>query len=186
MSTLSRRTFSLSAMGLLSGGLLAACGTESNEIEPTMTRVTAPGAPPTAAPTVAGASPEASPAASASTPVPPSDGAPLPPGGGAASPPAVTGVESLPTSVSIAYLDTFKFDPAEVTITAGTDVTLNFTNTGVAQHGYKIDDPLVESKIINGGETDSVVVNVPAGTYESYCPVPGHKELGMVGKLIAQ
>jgi len=185
MSTLSRRTFSLSAVGLLSGGLLAACGTESDEVEPTMTRVTAEGAPPTAAPTVAGASPAASPAASASTPVPPSDGGAQPDGGGADAPPAVTGVESLPTTVSITYVD-FAFEPKDITVAAGQDVTLNFQNAGAAQHAYKIDDPLVESATINGGETDSITINVPAGTYESYCPVPGHKDLGMVGTLTAQ
>ena len=185
MSTLSRRTFSLSAVGLLSGGLLAACGTESDEVEPTMTRVTAPGAPPTAAPTVAGASPAASPAASASSPVPPSDGGAQPDGGGSDEPPAVTGVDSQPTTVSIAYKD-FVFEPAEFTVAAGTDVTLSFENAGTAQHAFKIDDPNYESKIINGGETDSLVVNLPAGTYDYYCPVPGHKELGMVGKVTAQ
>ena len=185
MSTLSRRTFSLSAVGLLSGGLLAACGTESDEVEPTMTRVTAPGAPPTAAPTVAGASPAASPAASASSPVPPSDGGAQPDGGGTDEPPAVTGVESLPTSVTINFVD-FAFEPKDVTIAAGQDVTFTFTNGGAAQHHYKIDDPAYESEILNAGESNSLVINVPAGTYESYCPVPGHKDLGMVGTLTAQ
>lgn len=185
MSTLTRRTFSLSAVGLLSGGLLAACGTESVEVEPTVTRVPAENAPPTAEPTVAGASPPASPAASASTPVPPGDGGPLPPGGGEASPPAVTGVEALPTSVSITYVD-FAFEPAEVSIAADTDVTFQFQNAGATQHAYKVDALEIGSKTINAGETDSIVVNAAAGTYESYCPVPGHKDLGMVGTLIVQ
>ena len=185
MSTLSRRTFSLSAMGLLSGGLLAACGTESEGEEPMVTRVTAPGAPPTITPLPPEAPPVGTPPSSASTPVAPSDDAPLPPGGGEASPPAVTGVESVPTTVSITYVD-FAFEPADITVAAGQDVTLNFQNAGAAQHAYKVDNPLIESRTINGGETDSITINVPAGTYESYCPVPGHKELGMVGKLIAQ
>jgi uncharacterized cupredoxin-like copper-binding protein len=66
------------------------------------------------------------------------------------------------------------------------DVTFNFTNQGALEHAFKIDDPLVESKIVPGGGTDSLVVNLPAGTYEFYCPVPGHKEAGMVGTLTVQ
>ena len=185
MSTLSRRTFSLSAVGLLSGGVLAACGSETGGEEATVTRVTVPGAPPTNTPLPPEGSPVGTPPSSASTPVSPSDGGVQPSGGGDASPPAVTGVDAAPTSVSITYLD-FAFEPIEITVAAGVDVTLSFENAGAAQHAYKVDDPALESKLINGGETDTLVINLPAGTYESYCPVPGHRELGMVGKLIAQ
>ena len=38
------------------------------------------------------------------------------------------------------------------------------------------------------GNTVSVerVINAPAGEYEFYCNIPGHKEAGMVGKLTVQ
>ena len=36
------------------------------------------------------------------------------------------------------------------------------------------------------GETQEIVVNAPAGTYEYYCNVPGHKQAGMVGTLTVE
>jgi len=198
MSTLSRRTFSLSAVGLLSGGLLSACGTESGGEEATVTRVTAPNAPPTgtAAPPAAspGASPVGSPGASPvgspgatpqGSPVTGTDGGVLPEGGGTAGAPDAAGSTGGASQVTITYVD-FAFEPKDVTVAAGVDVTLNFVNAGAAQHQYAIDDLGILSKLINAGETDQLVFNFPAGTYDSYCPVPGHRELGMVGRLIAQ
>ena len=35
-------------------------------------------------------------------------------------------------------------------------------------------------------ELGVAVINAPAGTYEYYCNVPGHKEAGMVGTLTSQ
>ena len=49
-----RRSLSVLAMALLLTGTLAACGTESQDVEPTVTRVDVAGAPPTRTPTVPG------------------------------------------------------------------------------------------------------------------------------------
>lgn len=78
------------------------------------------------------------------------------------------------------------FDPKELTITADTDVTVTIVNQGVLQHDFTIDELKVASKILNGGESDTVTINAPAGEYEYYCTIPGHREAGMVGKLIVQ
>lgn len=75
----------------------------------------------------------------------------------------------------------------EITIPADTDVTFQFVNQGHMQHDFKIDDPEVYSGMLNGGEeSEEMVVNLPAGEYEFYCTVPGHKEGGMVGTLIVE
>jgi uncharacterized cupredoxin-like copper-binding protein/mono/diheme cytochrome c family protein len=74
------------------------------------------------------------------------------------------------------------FDPKEVTIPANTDVTISLPNQGAAPHTFSI-DALKISVDLPPGETKSVVVNAPPGTYEYYCDVPGHKEAGMVGTL---
>jgi uncharacterized cupredoxin-like copper-binding protein len=39
---------------------------------------------------------------------------------------------------------------------------------------------------VSPGDTGSATINAPAGTYEYYCNVPGHREAGMVGTLTVQ
>ncbi len=81
------------------------------------------------------------------------------------------------------YGEDIKFDPKEFTIAANTDVKVTFTNKGVLQHNFSLDDPKVATKTINGGQSDTVTINAKPGTYQYYCSVPGHKEAGMVGTL---
>jgi uncharacterized cupredoxin-like copper-binding protein len=75
------------------------------------------------------------------------------------------------------------FEPKEVTIPADTDVTVNLPNEGAAPHNFSIDALGIDVDIAPGA-TEQVVINAPAGEYEFYCNVPGHKEAGMVGTLI--
>lgn len=62
-------------------------------------------------------------------------------------------------------------------------MTVALVNKGLSQHSFVIDELGVESPLYNGGESGSVTINAPAGEYEYYCSVPGHKEAGMVGTL---
>lgn len=78
------------------------------------------------------------------------------------------------------------FDPKELTIPANTDVKVTVTNKGVLQHDFTIDELKVATKLLNGGQSETVTINAKAGTYQYYCSVPGHKEAGMVGKLVAK
>ncbi len=75
------------------------------------------------------------------------------------------------------------FVPVELTIPANTDVPFQFINTGAAVHNFTIDDPAVFSGDLAAGATSDLVVNLPVGTYEYYCSIPGHAEAGMVGTL---
>ena len=75
------------------------------------------------------------------------------------------------------------FEPKEVTIPANTDVTVVLPNDGVTPHNFSIDELGIDVDIAPG-ETKETVINAPAGEYEYYCNVPGHKEAGMVGTLI--
>lgn len=77
------------------------------------------------------------------------------------------------------------FEPSALTIPAGTDVTLTLPNEGVTLHNFSI-DALGVSVDISAGATETVTLNAPAGTYEYYCNVPGHKPAGMVGTLTTQ
>jgi nitrite reductase (NO-forming) len=78
------------------------------------------------------------------------------------------------------------FEPTEVTIPANTDVTITLPNNGVAVHNFNIDELGVKSEDVPGGGSTTVTINAPAGTYEFYCSIPGHREAGMVGTLIVQ
>jgi plastocyanin len=86
------------------------------------------------------------------------------------------------TAVDVVSFDIY-FEPSEVTIPADTDVTVNLPNEGVTPHNFSIDELGIDVDIAPGA-TEQVVINAPAGEYEFYCNVPGHKEAGMVGTLI--
>jgi Cu-Zn family superoxide dismutase len=108
----------------------------------------------------------------AGTPVPADDAA-ASAGSGAAEP------------ITVTAHDIF-FDPKEITIPADTDVTIIIPNNGAALHDFVIDELGIDAGDIPPGETVEVVINAPAGEYEYYCSVPGHKAAGMWGTLIVE
>jgi uncharacterized cupredoxin-like copper-binding protein len=80
----------------------------------------------------------------------------------------------------------FRFTPKDVSIATG-DVAFAVTNQGEIEHNIVVDDPggrrVVQIAIIEPGETRSITVSLPAGTYVIYCALPGHREAGMVATL---
>lgn len=115
------------------------------------------------------------------------EGTPSAQAGGCSGTPAAGG-----NCVAIVSHDIF-FSPNKVTIPADTDVTIELPNEGVTMHNFSITDhknPDVKnldiSQDINPGETKSVTVNAPAGTYYFFCNVPGHEAAGMYGYLIVE
>jgi plastocyanin len=78
------------------------------------------------------------------------------------------------------------FQPTEITIPANTDVAVTLVNKGASQHTFNIDALKVATGNVDPGATKTVTINAPAGEYEYYCAIPGHKEAGMVGKLIVK
>jgi plastocyanin len=117
-----------------------------------------------------------------------------------ASPTAGTPIASTPTSIeatSVAATPTgcgtpgaavtveavdLAFKPSDLVIVANTPVTVTVHNDGVALHNFSV-DALGISVDVLPGETKTVTINAPAGEYEFYCDVPGHKQAGMVGRL---
>ena len=69
-------------------------------------------------------------------------------------------------------------------------VTLVMKNPSTAgmQHGISIEGNGVDSdgQIVDPGGTSTVSATLKKGTYEYYCPVPGHKQAGMTGTLTVQ
>jgi uncharacterized cupredoxin-like copper-binding protein len=84
-------------------------------------------------------------------------------------------------AVEVVSLDIF-FEPNALTIPADTEVTVRLPNEGVTPHNFSIDELGIDVDIAPGA-TEETVINAPAGEYEYYCNVPGHKQAGMVGTL---
>ena len=77
-----------------------------------------------------------------------------------------------------------KFTTSTASTKAGT-VTLAMHNPASLQHGIAIEGNGVDKDgaIVGQGGTSTVTVKLKAGTYTFYCPVPGHRQAGMQGKL---
>ncbi len=165
-----RRFLSYVGVASLALIVLTACGSQDqDEPEPTVTRI------PDAANAPVVPDPDASPAVAevASPVVAEVDGTPdagVDPAGEAA--------------FEVVSLD-IRFEPVELTIPADTDVTISLPNEGAAPHNFAIDELEIDIDQAPGA-LESVVINAPAGTYEYYCNVPGHREAGMVGTLIVE
>ncbi|CAN5471439.1 hypothetical protein BH09CHL1_BH09CHL1_30860 [soil metagenome] len=86
------------------------------------------------------------------------------------------------TTAAVAAGDLF-FDPKELTIAAGVDVQVTLTNGGALAHDWAVRDQAPATSLLNPGGTETITVNLPAGSYQFYCTVPGHAEAGMVGTL---
>jgi uncharacterized cupredoxin-like copper-binding protein len=86
------------------------------------------------------------------------------------------------TAVTVTSGDLF-FDPKELTIAANTDVQVTLNNSGALAHDWAVRDQNIGTELQNPGGTQTITVNLPAGSYQFYCTVPGHAEAGMVGTL---
>src|SRR4051794_3184508 len=64
-------------------------------------------------------------------------------------------------------------------------ITIDMPNKSSAQHNIAIDGKGA-GKVVGGGGTSSFSATFAPGTYTYYCQVPGHKEAGMVGKLVVK
>ena len=82
-----------------------------------------------------------------------------------------------------------RFNTARLTAKPG-KVTLRMTNPTSAgmPHGISVEGHGVDSDgpTVAPGKVSTVTVTLKKGTYEYYCPVPGHKEAGMKGTLTVQ
>jgi uncharacterized cupredoxin-like copper-binding protein len=83
----------------------------------------------------------------------------------------------------------YKFNPSDPTVKSG-DVTFNLKNDGQTTHSLEIEDVNGQDKELEGGvspgQSATLKVNLKPGTYEFYCPVNGHKDLGMKGEITVQ
>jgi Uncharacterized copper-binding protein len=104
----------------------------------------------------------------------------------------------------------FAYTPTSLTVPVGEPVTIVFNNVGVIEHDFvveKIDVTSVEASntgpaehhmgghdanydlhfFAKAGDTETLQFTaLEPGTYEVFCSIQGHKEAGMVAKLIVE
>ncbi|CAN5459825.1 hypothetical protein BH20CHL7_BH20CHL7_10140 [soil metagenome] len=82
----------------------------------------------------------------------------------------------------------FTLDPIDVT--SGTTVALAVTNEGPTVHNVAIRDDAGEllgtTANLLDGESETLTVELPAGTYVLFCSLPGPESLGIKGTLIVE
>jgi FtsP/CotA-like multicopper oxidase with cupredoxin domain/uncharacterized cupredoxin-like copper-binding protein len=108
-------------------------------------------------------------------------------GGGIADGDAGERAAALPATVEI-MLSEFAIDPSAIAAPVGQPIEFSVMNMGEAPHTFAVDvaGTTYETDVIEPGTT--VVLKVPAleaGTYEAYCTVSGHKDLGMLATVTA-
>lgn len=80
----------------------------------------------------------------------------------------------------------FSFTPNEIRVNKGDTVRITFNNME-GFHDFTIDGYNVKTKQIQAGQSDMVeFVADKAGTFEFFCGVGTHREMGMIGKLIVE
>ncbi len=84
-------------------------------------------------------------------------------------------------------LKEFSIAPEMLRAPAGAPLTFTVRNDGSTPHTFAIqtDTKVYESEQIEPGSSVSLSVDaLEAGTYKTYCTVPGHEDLGMIGQLM--
>ncbi len=166
---MAKRFFSMTGIAVVVLIVLAACGSpQDDEPHPTVTRIASPINAPVLSPT-----PEegAEPTAGATEATGGENGEATQEAGGAGQ------------EVTVVAQDIY-FEPSELTVQAGA-VTFILPNEGAAQHDFSIDELGIKVDM-PAGSTQTLEVDIPAGTYQYYCSIPGHKDAGMVGTLVVE
>lgn len=87
-------------------------------------------------------------------------------------------------TVNVTLVDgSIKLRPTEVP--AG-KTTFALANSGTLPHSLAIDGISINAPTLRAGQKGSVTVDLKPGTYTLYCPVDGHRAMGMLAKLIVR
>ena len=80
----------------------------------------------------------------------------------------------------------YKLNPNAISLAKTGTYVFKGVNDGTITHGLAVEGNGVDQEIfsISAGSTGTLKVTLPkSGTYEIYCPVDGHKALGMKGTI---
>jgi uncharacterized cupredoxin-like copper-binding protein len=88
-----------------------------------------------------------------------------------------------PRTVEVTEVE-YKIRLPESSLAAGT-YTFKVRNDGKVPHDLVVEGEGVDEKTptLDGGKSGSLTVELKPGTYDVYCSIPGHKQLGMDTKL---
>lgn len=75
------------------------------------------------------------------------------------------------------------FDPDRLGVPENENVVLRLENHGMTDHTFVIEELDVELHL-EPGEVKTVTIKPPAGTYEFFSDIPGHRAAGMEGEII--
>ncbi len=82
--------------------------------------------------------------------------------------------------------DNFVFEPKEIRVKRGDKVVINFRNTG-GFHDLVIDEFNVRTAQIQSGSSETIeFIADKSGSFEYYCSVGSHRQMGMRGTLIVE
>jgi cytochrome c oxidase subunit 2 len=80
----------------------------------------------------------------------------------------------------------FYFKPNEIKVKKGEKVKLTFTNAG-GMHDFVVDELNVKTDVIGSGKSTTVEFTPDkTGTFEFYCSVGNHRQMGMKGKITVE
>ena len=98
-----------------------------------------------------------------------------------------------------------KFFPEDLEFTAGQSYTLLLDNPSPIKHYFiakdfadaswtkkvqagkvEVKGAIHELELKPGGQAEWVLTPMKSGTYQLYCSIPGHKESGMIGKIVVK
>jgi len=97
------------------------------------------------------------------------------------SPTAVSSVKSFTVVGS-----PFKFVPGEIKVKKGDTVKITFKNSS-GTHDWSLDEFNVKTNVLQGGQEQTVqFVANKTGSFEYYCSVGSHRQMGMKGTLIVE
>ena len=91
------------------------------------------------------------------------------------------------TSEVTLVLTEFKFSPDTLNVKVGEHVKVTLDNTkGTLKHNIKQADLNIDTAVEAGQKATFEFTPTKAGTFDFVCDVAGHKEAGMVGKIVVQ
>jgi uncharacterized cupredoxin-like copper-binding protein len=87
--------------------------------------------------------------------------------------------------------NTVQVSEAEFEITMPTSIpagptTFEVTNNGTIEHNFEVEGEGIEEEFdenIQPGQTQTLELDLAAGTYEVYCPIEDHADQGMLVEL---
>ena len=85
-------------------------------------------------------------------------------------------------------LTEMQFNPATMTVKAGTPVAFTAANKGVLEHNWrvKIGSETIQLDARPGQTTTKTFTPTTPGTYPVVCTVAGHEQAGMKGTLVVE